>query len=314
MTRYQINSLLFTVVLALGLSVISCSQESSDQSEVMEQEESMATLTWDSVQDSTNIVASVTGFSGPEAVRYDPDQDVYFVSNFNGDPAGDANGFISKVASNGSIDSLRFMTGTEMYPLHGPRGMYITGDTLWVADADGVHGFNKSTGEHTAFLDFTSFEPGFLNDIVAGADGNLYVTDTGKSTVYIVEDGSPSVLVEDLPAPPNGITSDPDNNLILAPWEGATMFPVLAENDAGYEEYANAESGGNFDGIEFVNGRMIVASQNDNSIHVIYDGTDHVAIQTPGDPADIGIDTQRNRIAVPYIALNRVDIWELPQE
>ena len=30
-------------------------------------------------------MAVVTGFSGPEAVRYDPDQDVYFVANFNGD-------------------------------------------------------------------------------------------------------------------------------------------------------------------------------------------------------------------------------------
>ncbi len=313
MTRYQTNFLFLAALLFVGLTAISCSQESSDQTEAMDQEGSME-LTWNSVQDSTDIVASVTGFSGPEAVRYDPDQDVYFVSNFNGEPAGDSNGFISKVASDGTIDSLRFMTGTEMYPMHGPRGMYITGDTLWVADADGVHGFNKSTGEHATFLDFTSFEPGFLNDIVEGANGNLYVTDTGKSTVYIVENGSPSVLVENLPAPPNGITIDPDNNLVLAPWEGATMFPVIVEGDPGYEEYANAESGGNFDGIEFVNGRMVVASQNDNSIHVIYEDSDHVAIQTPGDPADIGIDTERNRVAVPYIALNRVDIWQLPSE
>lgn len=315
MTSFQFHSLLFAAVLAVGLSAISCSQESSDQSEMAAQEESsMNNLTWNSVQDSTDIVVSVTGLSGPEAVRYDLDQDVYFVANFNGDPAGDANGFISKVASDGSIDSLKFMTGTEMYPMHGPRGMYITGDTLWAADADGLHGFNKSSGTHIAFLDFTSFEPGFLNDIVEGADGNLYVTDTGKSTVYIVEEGVPSILVENLPAPPNGITIDGDNNLVLAPWEGATMFPALAEGDPGYEEYINAQSGGNFDGIEFVNGRLVAASQEDNSIHIIQEDSDHVAIHTSGDPADIGIDTQRNRIAVPYIALNRVDIWQLPQE
>ncbi|HUG40860.1 MAG TPA: hypothetical protein VMM12_10255, partial [Longimicrobiales bacterium] len=34
------------------------------------------------VQDSTDIVFSVTGLSGPEAVRYDPDQDVYFIASF----------------------------------------------------------------------------------------------------------------------------------------------------------------------------------------------------------------------------------------
>ena len=40
------------------------------------------------------------GFAGPESVRYDPDQDVWFVANFNG--AGgerDANGFISRVSA-----------------------------------------------------------------------------------------------------------------------------------------------------------------------------------------------------------------------
>lgn len=314
MTRYQIHSLLFAIVLAVGLSAVSCSQESSDQTEIMNQEESMNTLSWDSVQDSTDRVTSVTGFSGPEAVRYDPTQDVFFVSNFNGDASGDANGFISKVASDGTVDSLRFMTGTEMYPLHGPRGMYITGDTLWVADADGVHGFNKSTGQHVAFLDFTSFDPGFLNDIVEGENGNLYVTDSGKSTVYVVEDGSPRVLLENLPVPPNGITIDENQNLILAPWEGTSKFLVLSDDGSGYEEYIDAQNGGNFDGIEFVDGRMVVASQEDNSIYVFYENSDHVAIQTPGDPADIGVDTQRNRVVVPYIALNRVDIWKLPEE
>lgn len=311
MMRIKTTSVLLTTVFAVGFFAISCSQESSDQTETREQSESVD-VTWGSVQDSTDIVVSVTGLSGPEAVRYDPAQDLYFVSNFNGDPAGDANGFISKVSSDGIVEDLEFITGTEVRPLHGPRGMYITGDTLWAADAEGVHGFDTESGELVAFVDFTIHEPGFLNDVVQGADGSLYVTDTGKSTVYRVEDGTPVVLVENLPAPPNGITIDADNNLVLAPWEGATMFPVLAENDAGYEEYTNAQSGGNFDGIEFVNGRMVVASQEDNSIHFIYNGTDHVGIHTPGDPADIGIDTQRNRVAVPYIALNRVDIWQLP--
>lgn len=297
------------VTFLIGFLALSCSQQ-QEQTDEME----TTLLTWDSVQDSTDIVVSITGFSGPEAVRYDPDQDVYFVSNFNGDAAGDANGFISKVTPDGTIDSLRFMTGSEMHPLHGPRGMYISGDTLWVADADGVHGFDTESGELLEFVDFTIHEPGFLNDVVKGADGYLYVTDTGKSTVYRIEDGTPTVLVENLPAPPNGITIDADNNLVLAPWEGATMFPSLVVGDQGYAEYTNAQGGGNFDGIEFVNGRMVVASQEDNSIHVIHDGSDHVAIQTPGDPADIGIDTQRNHIAVPYIALNRVDIWQLPSE
>ena len=47
-----------------------------------------------------------SGFSGPEAVRYDPDQDVYFVANFNGGGNDlDDNGFISRVDPEGRIVS-----------------------------------------------------------------------------------------------------------------------------------------------------------------------------------------------------------------
>lgn len=308
MKRLQTKMNPVSVLFFIGIALLSCSQESPDQTEKLGH-----ALTWNSVQDSTDIVVSIGGFSGPEAVRYDPAQDVYFVSNFNGDAAGDANGFISKVSPDGTIDSLRFMTGSELHPLHGPRGMYITGDTLWAADADGVHGFSTTTGELVTFVDFTGHEPGFLNDIAEGADGNIYVTDTGKSKVYKIENGSPAVFVENLPAPPNGITIDPENKLVLAPWQGATTFMVLNESDTGYEKYANAQSGGNFDGIEFLDGRMIVASQVDSSLHVLYKGEDLLAVRTPGRPADIGLDTRRRQVAVPYIDLNQVDIWQLPE-
>lgn len=116
------------------------------------------------VRDSTAILFSVTGLAGPEAVRYDPDQDVYFVANFgeSGREPRDANGFISRVsAEDGTVEELRFMTGTAATPLHMPRGMVIRADTLWVADVDGVHGFLRRTGRHAAFIDFTPHEPGF---------------------------------------------------------------------------------------------------------------------------------------------------------
>jgi hypothetical protein len=57
------------------------------------------------IQDSTHRVATITGLSGPEAVRYDPDQDVYFIGNFNGPPSGDANGFVR--ASGRTVRSIR---------------------------------------------------------------------------------------------------------------------------------------------------------------------------------------------------------------
>jgi hypothetical protein len=72
-------------------------------------------------------------------------------------------------------------------------------------------------------------------------------------------------------------------------------------------------NGAFFDGIEFANGRVVVASQADSSLHVVTGETTHLLVHVPGRPADIGLDTRRNRVAVPYIALDRVDIWQLPE-
>ena len=82
--------------------------------------------------------------------------------------------------------------------LHAPRGMYIVGDTLWVADADAVRGFNKRTGEKVANVDFSAFDRGFLNDVAADATGTVYVTDTGRNKLYKVQgDGGPTLVVSD---------------------------------------------------------------------------------------------------------------------
>lgn len=307
---YMLKSIinLFSAGIVALILFVSCGQNESQETSVQRD--------WQTVQDSTDRLHIVNGFTGPEAVRYDPSQDVYFVSNFNGEGgARDANGYISRLTPDGTIDSLQFMTGTESHPMHAPRGMYITDDTLWAADVDGIHGFDRTTGEHLRFIDFTDQEPGFLNDIVQGSDNNLYITDTGTSRVYKVNGNEVTVAWESLPHAPNGITQDPSSGeLVLAPWGGDQTFYSWSPSGDTLSKFASASSGGNFDGIEFLNGRLIAASQVDSSLHAIQDERDFLLIHTPGRPADIGLDTQRNQVAVPYIALNRVDIWQLPKE
>jgi hypothetical protein len=56
-----------------------------------------------------------------------------------------------------------------------------------------------------------------------------------------------------------------------------------------------------------------VASQADSSLHLFAGGTGRPVVRTAGQPADIGVDTRRNRVAVPYISLDRVDIWDVPR-
>jgi sugar lactone lactonase YvrE len=269
------------------------------------------TINWNIVQDSSDVAYTITDLDGPEAVRYDPDQDIYFISNFTGGGnTQDSTGFITKADVQGNIVVREFMTGTTEYPLHAPRGMFIVNQTLWAADVLGVHGFNKSTGEHTDFVDFTNFEIGFLNDISADANGVLYITDTGNPRVYKVENNTPKIHLDSLPEAPNGITLNPqDGRFVLAPWQGAQTFRSFGE-DKDLLEYGTL-NGGFFDGLEFLDDNLLVASQQDSSIR-FYDGDlNRILIKTLGRPADIGINTKLNHVAVPYIALDRVDIWNL---
>lgn len=257
------------------------------------------------------LIVSVTGFSGPEAVRYDPDQDVYFVSNFNGEASGDANAFVSKMSSSGEIIDLEFMTGTARTPFHGGRGMFIVDDGLWVADANGIHQFDRFSGEHIGYVDLSQFEPGFPNDITLGPDDNLYVTDTRNSVLYRIADGVASIATE-TPFGANGITTNPENGrLIIVPWSGALEYAEWDIETETFSTIGPTDGGGNFDGVEVFEGAIIAASQADTSLHVMTDGVDKSVIGLAGKPADIAIDTKRRRVAVPFVSLDRVDILRL---
>ena len=301
-------------MLLVGMAATSCGGPAGDAPQGGEAE-AAPSLTWDVVQDSTQRVGRIEGFAGPESVRYDPEQDVWFVGNMDG-PGGqrDGNGFISRVsAETGEVEALRFAQGTPERPLHSPRGMYLAGDTLWVVDADGVHGFHRRTGASVAFLDLTALQPGFLNDVALGPDGAVYVTDTGKSILYRIAGRDASVAVADtVLGRPNGITWDEARGvLVIVPFGEGFRMSTWRPGGA-LEAFCPTWAPGKLDGVEPLDGRLLVASQSDSSIVIMDADEARPVIRTPGLPADIGVDTRRRRIAVPYIALNRVDVWALP--
>ena len=268
--------------------------------------------------DSALPLASQAGFIQPEAVRYDPDQDVYFVSNWGkGEPdAKDNNGFISRLSPDGVLERPRFIAGgTAGATLHAPRGMTIVGDTLWIVDADAVRGFNRSTGAPLATADFSAYKLGFLNDIAASPDA-LYVTDTGTNEIYRISGGRITVALQDSAlGGPNGITWDAGRRrFIVVPYGGASVINAWAAGSKTLSVIGKS-GGSKFDGVEVLSGgRVLVASQGDSSLHLFTGGTGHPIIRTGGAPADIAVDTKRNRVAVPFVDRNLVEIWQLPSK
>ena len=298
------------LALAIAALLASCTKSGKPAHDSLADDTATATAAADT---TAELVAVVEGLSNPEGVRYDPEQDVYFISNINGGEAGDSNGFISKVGPTGQGIARKFMEGTPAALMHGPRGMFITGDTLWAADAAGVHGFDRHTGAALTFVDFSAFKPGFLNDIAQGPDGALYVTDTFRPRIFRLAGGRVTVAV-DSPAlcQPNGITWDAARGcFLLASW-GPGPSVLAWTPGATSVEAAGPVAGGMFDGIELLGeGRMLVASQADSSLHLLEGSVDRVALRLPGAPADIAVDTKRGHIAVPMEMRHSVEIWRL---
>lgn len=267
------------------------------------------------------------GMNVPESVRYDAEMDVFFVSNINGNPSmKDGNGFIAVVRADSTgvtrmlVESGKASGGGKAITLNAPKGMAIVGDTLWVADIDVLHAINKRTGASIA--DVTVPGATFLNDVAAGPDGAIYFTDTGiafDATGNITHPGTnrvfrlagrklTTVAEGDLLRNPNGLTWDAmGKRWLLAPFDGKD---VQSLGDGAKEPAMLATGPGQYDGIEMLaDGRILVSSWADSSVYLIDKGTMTKMVSGVEAPADIGVDTKRNVLAIPRFNGGKIEYY-----
>ncbi|MFP5246097.1 MAG: PQQ-dependent sugar dehydrogenase, partial [Thermoanaerobaculia bacterium] len=252
---------------------------------------------------------NIGNLRGPESVLHDEEQDVYFVSNVDGEPGTkDGKGFISRITPDGKIADLQFISG-----LNAPKGMAIRGTELWVADIDALRVFNRVTGAAVRTIELAPEGAVFLRDVAVGPDESVYVTDTGvqikgaREHVRVADgrvfrvSGEDDIEIaaagEELRAP-SGIAWDGTRFLIAQ----AYGKEVLAWRP-GSGAKAVLRGPGAFDGLVVLpNGAVIVASHHDNALHVAHEGGElrPLFARNPS-PAGIGFDRKRNRLLIPSV-------------
>jgi sugar lactone lactonase YvrE len=272
-------------------------------------------------------LGETSGLETPESVRYDPELDVYYVSNINGNPGQkDGNGFIVVIRADSTGLSMKKLveSGKNGAKLDAPKGLAIVGDTLWVADIDHVRAFNRRTGAPVADIDLSGKKATFLNDVVVGGDGAVYVTDSGiamdakgnmshpgKDQIFKIVGRAATVITPDSLATPNGLTWDQANSrFVLAPM-GSKAVQTWKPGDKSTTTLVNGP--GQYDGIEVLrDGRILVTSWADSTVNVIQNGALSKLVTGVGGPADIGVDTKRMVVAIPRLTDNKVEYYKIP--
>lgn len=131
------------------------------------------------------------GLQHPESVAYDAENDVFYAANIGkklAPTSKDGDGFISRLAVDGTVDSLRFLprSGSDV-TLHAPKGTVVMDGRLYTADVDRVVGFDLETGETVTEISLEDDGVSFLNDITIVDDQTLFASATSQGSIYRVD-------------------------------------------------------------------------------------------------------------------------------
>lgn len=161
-------------------------------------------------QTFTKVWQTDSLFKKPESVLYDSDNNIMYVSNPNeGFLTENADGFISKLKTDGKVENLHWVTG-----LNNPQGMGLYNGLLYVADINRIVKINTKTGTIEGEVKIDSAK--FLNDLSIDNNGKIYVSDCFGDKIYESDGFTATIWSQDtLLNKPNGLLCQKDSLFVL---------------------------------------------------------------------------------------------------
>jgi sugar lactone lactonase YvrE len=263
------------------------------------------------------------GFVQPENVVYDSVADVYLVSNLGGGgPVKDDNGFVSRVAHDGRMLELEWISSErDSVQLYSPKGLAIRRDTLAIADLGAVHLFDRASG---ALLRTIPLPGLIMNDVTFGPDGSIWVTDAspGRERVpvdttreldavwHVMPDGSVRAAARGLWLDrPDGVVVDGD--AVLVATFGGNRIERVWDAPRKSATFRSLPAG-RLDALRRVgHGSLLVTSWDAGVVWRLWeDNEPYRVIAGLTSPSGIAIDTRRHLLAV--TSLHRNDMYLVP--
>ena len=161
----------------------------------------------------------------------------------------------------------------------------------------------------------------FANDVAAGPDGNIYVSDsglnpkfegTGTDAIWVIKPGkrpTAKALIKskDLHGP-NGLLVTKDAIHVVS--FGAPELQTYDLKGKKVGEFTKIPNGG-LDGLVMVGDELLVSSWGAKTIYRGKLGGEFKEAFTDQEaPADFGFDTKRNRVLVPHFQASTVEAWD----
>lgn len=270
---------------------------------------------------SSPVLRFTRDLATPESVLYDEMADRYLVSNINGSPvAADDNGYILELSPEDKTPPRRFIAaGLAGVRLDAPKGMAISRGVLYVADITVVRRFDVKTGASKGDVPIAG--AAFLNDVAAAGDGRIYVSDSGlkmgakelepmgADAVYVLDKDRVRALVKSKAlASPNGLLLL-DQGLLAVSFRANELYRL---DDKGARQNVTALPQGGLDGLLAIGDTLLVSSWAGNAVYRgKLGGTFEPVLTGLNAPADIALDSKRQRLLVPRFLDNAVEAYEL---